>query len=289
MTLRLLSVCLLFGALTLPAWADETPAAPAVPAAPENAASAPSGKAAPDADKFEGAVGLVLGYGPAFVGSSDYKLKPQLAGFLRYGRVTVSGAGGFTTRRRDDVEQGLDAEVVRRGALRLDMALRVDSGRKEADSTQLTGMGDIKPTVRLRFGARWDATARWQLNASTSIDALNQVGGAIVSAGVAYKVPIDARQYVLLTTQFTGASDRYMQAWYGVSPEQAVASGYPVYRAAGGLASVSFGATWRIDFDPQWAGFVGATTAQLAASAADSPLTRQRSMWALSTGLVRRF
>ena len=52
------------------------PPPPAEPAAEPTPASASS-------SKFEGAVGLVLDYKPAFSGSSDRKVRPHLAGFLR--------------------------------------------------------------------------------------------------------------------------------------------------------------------------------------------------------------
>jgi outer membrane protein len=277
MLLRCLAAGILCG-LVAPARAADPPQPV------EAAASAPA-----DAKKFEGAVGMVLGYSPAFAGSSDYRVKPQLAGFLRYGRFSLSGAGCFTTRRSEDVEAGLDAELLRRASVRLDLSLRVDGGRSASDSGQLAGMGDIRPTVRMRLGARWDFAPRWQFNASSSVDALNRVGGAVVSAGLNYRWPIDARQYVMLSAQVAGATDRYMQAWYGVTTEQSAASGYPVFRAGGGLSSVGIGATWRTEFDPKWAGFAGVTAAGLLGSAADSPLTRERTMWSLSGGLVRRF
>ena len=42
----------------------------------------------------EGAVGLVLKYAPAFPGSSDVSLRATPAGFVRWGRYTLTGAGG---------------------------------------------------------------------------------------------------------------------------------------------------------------------------------------------------
>ena len=93
---------------------------PEVPPPVEPAVAA----AAAPAPKFEGALGLVLGYRPAFSGSSDRKISPQLAGFIRYRRFTLTGAGGFTTRRQDDVERGLDAKLLRRDRERVNLSLR---------------------------------------------------------------------------------------------------------------------------------------------------------------------
>lgn len=241
------------------------------------------------ADRLEGAAGLVLQYKPAFSGSSDFKLKPELAGFLRYGRFTITGAGGFTTRRQDDVERGLDAELARSEGLRVNLALRIDGGRKESASEQLAGMGNIRTTVRARLGLRWDIAPRWQASVAGSVDALNRVGGYVVGAGLSYTQPLDARQRLIYSASVGGAGDRYLQAWYGVTPAQSSASGYPVHAPEEGLTEAGLAATWRIEIDPQWAAFAGASASLLLGGAAASPLTRQRNGWVLSSGVARRF
>ena len=258
----------------MPSWADDNPA------------SAPQ---APAADKFEGAVGLVLAYQPTFSGSAEFKVKPQLAGFLRYGRFTVTGAGGFTTRRQDEVERGLDAELLRRERVRVNLSLRFDGGRQQGDSDQLRGLGDIRKTVRARLGARWDVAPRWQLSASTNVDVLNRGGGVVSGAGLGYTLPLDARQRLGIGLGVSGASRSYFQSWYGITPEQSLASGYPVYSPRAGLRDVGVSATWRIEIDPQWAAFAGGSTSYLLGPAAESPLTKQRTGWALSAGVARRF
>jgi outer membrane scaffolding protein for murein synthesis (MipA/OmpV family) len=253
------------------------------------AGAAPDALKAPAADAFEGAVGLLLAYKPTYSGGADYKVKPNVAGFLRYGRFTVTGAGGFTTRRQDDVERGLDAELVRREGLRMSVSLRVDPGRSESDSPDLAGMGDIRLTVRARLGVRWDVAKNWQLSLASSVDALNRVGGYQVEAGVSHTIPIDARQRIVLGASVSGAGDRYMQAWYGVNAAQSAASGYPEYRPGTGLKEVGVGVTWRNELSPQWATFAGASASHLLGGAADSPLTRKPNGWSVQAAVVRRF
>lgn len=237
----------------------------------------------------EGALGLVLAYKPAFSGSSDRQWKPEPAGFLRWGRITVTGQGGFTTSRNEEVERGLDALLMRREGLRVNLALRYDSGRKDSESDQLAGLGDIRSTVRARLGLRWTPAPLWSVGLGTSFDALNRVGGYVVNAGVSRTIPIDARQRMILGGSVSGAGGRYMQAWYGVTPEQSAASGHPVYRAAEGLRDVGVSATWRIEIDPQWAGFAGASVSRLLGPAAASPLVLDRNGFGFSAGVVRRF
>lgn len=266
--------------------ADEAPPAAVEPAAVSTASAPPS---KPSADKFEGAIGLLLAYKPEYSGASDFKVKPEVAGFLRYGRFTVTGAGGFTTKRQDDVERGLDAELVRRDDLRMSLSLRVDPGRKETDSPALAGMGDIRLTVRARLGVRWNVAKHWQISVGSSVDALNRVGGYLVEAGVSHTIPLDAQQRLILSAGISGAGDRHMQAWYGVTPAQSLASGYPVYTPREGLKDAGVGITWRTELGPQWAAFAGASASRLLGGAADSPLTRKATGWSMQAALVRRF
>lgn len=258
---------------------------PDEPTAPGDSPPSPAGKPA----KFEGAVGLVLAARPSFSGSSDRKLSPQLAGFVRYGRFTLTGAGGFTTRRQDDVERGLDAELVRRGPVRVNLALRFDPGRQQSDSAQLAGMGDIKATLRTRLGLRWQPAPRWSVSLASSVDSLGRGGGYVVDAGVARSFVIDARQRVIVGASMAAAGARYLQTWYGVNAAQAAASGYAPYRARAGLRDIGAGATWRIEINPQWAAFTALGTTRLLGAAADSPLTRQTNSFSLTAGLARRF
>jgi outer membrane protein len=243
----------------------------------------------PPRSRWEGALGLLFEYRPAFSGSSQSKVRPNLAGFLRWGRITINGAGGFTTREQDDVERGLDAEVVRRGKLKMNLSLRFDRGRDESSNIALTGLGDIRPTVRARLGARWDFAPLWQLSLAVSGDILGKQGGATASTGIARVIPIDARRHVALAVGMTAGNARYMQTWYGITPEQSAASIYPPYKPGAGLRDVGVSATWRTEFDRDWAGFAGVSEGYLLGPAAASPLTFKRSSMSLGAGFVRRF
>jgi MipA family protein len=258
----------------------------AAPVAPAAAASAPAANAAP---KFEGALGLVMDYKPAFSGSSDRKISPHLAGFIRYGRFTLSGSGGFTTRRQDDVERGLDTELLRRDRVRVNLSLRFDQGRRESSSDQLRGMGNIKATVRSRLGVRWQPAPFWSVSLATSIDSLGNGGGYLIDGGISRAFVIDARQRVIASAGLTGAGDRYLQTWYGVTAEQSARSGLPVYKPSEGLRDVHTGVAWRIEVNPQWAGFAALGATRLLGPAANSPLTRQVNSYSISAGIARRF
>lgn len=240
--------------------------------------------------KLEGAVGLVLGWSPAFVGSSDVALKPQLAGFVRYGRITITGTGGFTTRSNDEVQRGVAAELVQGKDWRINLSARYDHGRRESDSTQLRGLGNVRQTVRARMGMRWSPDPHWALTAGANLDVLGRVGGTVVDVGMSRHWLVSPSSRVIVSASVAGASRRYMQAWHGVSEEQSQASGYPRYDAGMGLRDVGASLTWRTSFDDnRWAAFVGVSAKRLVGPAASSPFTTQRAGWGLGAGMARKF
>ena len=289
------ALCLLCAGLASAQEADK--AAPAVGPSTQDAAPVPSADVKPQdgapptarQSKFEGAVGLILSYEPEFSGGSKFKVKPNLAGFIRYGRFTVTGAGGFTTRRQDDVERGLDAELVRRGKVRVNLSLRFDPGRKDSASDDLAGMGDIRSTVRARLGVRWEPVPNWQLSASSSADILGHEGGYTASFGVSRTFPLSATQRLILGASLSAAGDRYLQTWYGVTAAQSAASGYPVYTPRAGLRDVGVGLTWREEINADWAAFASTSASRLLGPAADSPLVTRPNGWGMSAGIARRF
>ncbi|MEK0416978.1 MAG: hypothetical protein RI949_984 [Pseudomonadota bacterium] len=237
----------------------------------------------------EGAIGLVLKYSPAFPGSSDVSWKASPAGFLRWGRYTVTGAGGFTTQRNREVERGLGAEVARRGALLLNLNVRVDGGRSQSDSPDLAGMGDIPITLRGRLSARWEPVPQWVVTSGVAVDLLRKVGGVNLDAGVQREWLLAPGQRLVLGAGFSAADRTYMQTWHGVTAEQALHASYAPYRASAGLRGLFASATYRYEVDHTWAAFAGVSHSRLVGSAAESPLTRRPEETSWQAGVARRF
>jgi outer membrane scaffolding protein for murein synthesis (MipA/OmpV family) len=243
----------------------------------------------PPATKFEGAIGLVSSYSPEFAGADKHSLRLVPAGFIRYGRITISGAGGFTTKRNDDVERGLAAALVDRERLKLSLALRFDNGRRESASDRLAGIGDVDRTLRGRLLLRYEPDDVWTLSTSVSTDLLGRGGGWWADAGISREWRLTPVTQLQLGASMTIAGDNYLQSWYGVTPEQAARSGYVVYTPKEGLRDASVGATLRTEFGPRWGGFVNASMSRQLGPAADSPLVVKPSSWTIGGGLAWRF
>lgn len=258
-----------------------------------DAVSAPASQATSGAgeraDKFEGAVGLVMNYTPSYAGAADHRWTARPAGFLRYGRWSLTGAGGFTTHRNEDVERGLAAELARRGDLRLRLGLHLDRGRREDRSTRLAGMGDLPTTLRPSLSARWQADAHTVLTAHVTVDLLNRVGGVTLDLGASRRWDLAEGRALVLGASLSLADAAYMQAWHGVNSVQAQRSGLAEYRPGGGVRGTGVGLTYRHEFGPSWASFVGVQHARVLGGAADSPLTVRRGSSWISAGVAWRF
>jgi outer membrane scaffolding protein for murein synthesis (MipA/OmpV family) len=262
----------LFAALLVPAASAAEPTAPST-SRPE----------------VEGAIGLLVQVAPEYSGASRMSTSLTPAGFIRWGRFTLTGAGGFTTRRQDDVERGLGAELVRREGLRVKLGLRLDNGRPEGDSTRLSGLGDVKRTVRARLSAQWEVAPHWRLGAGLSLDTLNQGGGYVVDASGSREWVLGPGSTLTAAAGVSAAGDRYLQTWHGVTVEQSLRSGLPVFRPAEGLLGATASLTYRTELGPHWAGFATVGVQRLLGDAARSPLTERPSNTRAAAGLVWRF
>ncbi len=139
---------------------------------------------------WEGAVGLTLGYGPAYVGSDDYNIGLKPALYLRYGRFSLSSGAGFATRRADQVLRGLGVDLWSTERLRVSLAARLDNGRSESSSPALAGMGDVDGTLRARVSGTWKLDEAGKLGAAASIDALGRGQGTTGEVSFAREQPL---------------------------------------------------------------------------------------------------
>jgi MipA family protein len=260
----------------------------------EPASASPAGSAPllpAKATQLEGALGLTVSYRPEFPGASRsvFKFTPGL--FLRYGRLTLTNASGFATRRADDVVPGLGLDVLRSDRVKAGLSLRADAGRRESSASAFEGLGDIKPTLRLRVGASWHVHGPWRLGAAWSEDILGRHAGGYGDISGGWESRLDADTSFSLGTSLGVANKAYMQAYYGVNEAQALRcrKGYAVYTPGAGAREWGLYANMRHDFGRDWIVIAGANVSRLLGPAAASPLTTSRNGWGLSAGVARQF
>lgn len=268
-----------------------TGAEPAPPPAAD-AASAPAASASqpePKPIRWEGAIGPQFNYSPEYSGAARSNLSVTPGFFLRYGRLTVSNAGGFRTRRADDVFRGLGLDAVRSDKLRVNFALRLDNGRRSAVSDKLAGIENVRRTIRMRSSATWILAHGWRAAAGWNMDLLGRGGGNVIDVGIGHDRPLTPDLIWNVGGGVNWADSRYMRSYYGVTPEGSIASGYPVYTPGSGLRDVSIGTSFRLEINREWMALWGGSVGRVLGPAAQSPLTGSTRQWSISGGVAWRF
>jgi MipA family protein len=239
---------------------------------------------------WDAALGVVVANRPGSPGlaSRATTLEPGLA--LRWGRVSLSTRSAFSVRDAEASRGGgLRVELAQGERLRAGLGLRLDSGRRESDSPELRGLGDVRRTVRLRLSVSYRLDEGWRLRSVNTTDALGRGGGTEGELQVVRDIVLGPRLALQGRFSLGWGDRRHLQAYFGIDPEQAARSGYPVTALSAGLRDVSLSAGWRQGVGPRWAVFGGAALTRLIGDAADSPLVRERLGWNLHAGLVYRF
>lgn len=256
------------------------------PTLAQTTASAPAEGSRPD---WEGAVGLIAHHSPNYIGAagSAWHLNPGF--FVRYGRFSLTNNGGFVTRRDDDVERGVAAELLRSETLRVSLSARFDGGRDAGSDAALRGLPDLRATVRARLSAVQQLGAGWRLNLGLSPDLLGRGGGTTLDAGVVHEWRLSPSLLASAGVGGTWADKTYHQNYFGITAAQSLASGHRVYLPGAGLRDVSASAGLRIALGPHWLGFAGLSASALQGPALDSPLTQRRRNWGSNAGLAWRF
>jgi outer membrane scaffolding protein for murein synthesis (MipA/OmpV family) len=200
--------------------------------------------------------------------------------YLRYGRISVSNASGFVTRRnKDDVFRGLGLDLKEDARLRLNVALRIDNGRTSSDSSGLAGIADVRRTIR----------ARTSLTYTFGGDLLGRGGGNVLVAGVRHDRRVGEATTWSVSAGLSLADGRYMRSYYGITEAESAAAGRPVYTPGAGLRDLSLGMGWRSELDPRWVALWGGSVGRVLGPAARSPLTTATREWSINAGIARRF
>jgi len=240
--------------------------------------------------KWEGAIGPIVNVSPRYSGDASRKVSLTPGYYLRWGRLTISNAGGFVTRRnKDDIFRGLGLDLKRDDRLRLNVALRIDNGRRSSDSTALAGIADVRRTIRARASATYAFDRGWKASLGWNADLLGRGGGNIFDAGIGHDRRVGEATTWNVSVGASVGDHRFMQSYYGVTPAESVSSGYPVYTPGAGLRDITLGMGWRTEINPRWVALWGGAVGRLLGPAARSPLTTSTRQWGLNAGIAWRF
>jgi outer membrane scaffolding protein for murein synthesis (MipA/OmpV family) len=229
----------------------------------------------PDLPRFRTVLGLASEVQPVYDGSHAYRVQGGPVINIQYRDIAFLATG-----------DGLGYNFLRGDHYRVGVALAYDLGRKMRDDySNLRGMGDIGAAPVGKLFASWVLSKKFPM--ILRIDARQFIGGvdgAVGDAGVYFPLPGSSKTFVMFAgPSITLATHHYMQNLYGVTPQQSLASGHPVYEighTGTSAAGVGFSATkfvtehWMINLD--------AALNQIRGGPSRSPLVERRTQRALA-------
>jgi outer membrane scaffolding protein for murein synthesis (MipA/OmpV family) len=229
----------------------------------------------PDLPTFRTVLGAAADLAPLYDGSNQYRTKGGPVINIHYKDIAFLSTG-----------EGLGYNFLRGDHYQFGVAMAYDLGRKERDDlNNLHGMGDIgvAPVAKI-YGS---AVLSRKFPLILRVDARQYIGGAegaVGDAGLYMPLPGSSRTFVMFAgPSITLATHHYLQTVYGVSPEQSLNSGHPVYEiphAGTATAGVGFSATKFVT--SHWLLNIDAAVSQIRGSAAESPIVESRTQKVLA-------
>lgn len=209
----------------------------------------------------EGTVGVVAISSPEYTGSDERQIIAVPSIDYRWKNGWFAGFSngiGYLFPSRPDMQFGL--------------RLTADMGRKESSSDALDGMGSVNVRPEAGVFFNYYPTREVFLTSSLRYGAGNDRDGMQVDLGAGYSTQLAAQWRGAVGVAATYVNGNYMQAYFGVTPDQAANTGYAVYTPGAGFRDVRFTASLNYFIDARWSLTGALTVSSLQGDARDSPI-----------------
>jgi outer membrane protein len=208
-------------------------------------------------------VGLGAQVRPEFVGADHSEVGPL------WDIDIAKGTNEFAFEAPD---YSFGIPVVSSGGFSFGPAANIATKRKESDVG--APVGKVKTTIEAGAFTNYEVSKSFYLHAEI-LKGLGGHKGVVGTLGGDY-VWRDGDKYVVSIGPRVLFSDtRYQRAYFGVTPEAALASGLPAYRPSGGIHGVAAATGVSYQFSPRWGLFGYGRAERLVGDAADSPIVRE--------------
>lgn len=202
-------------------------------------------------------VGVAAVYAPARQGGDDYRLMPFPVIDLKYGRFFASG------------RKGVGVTVLEGPAVSVGAGVTYVPGYRRRDAP--VGIGRLSGGAGARIAA--DVRAGMMVASLSGTKVLSgDVDGALIDASLAVPLRLSEQLSLAPGVSATWADAKYNQAYFGVSPAQAAASGLPAYRPGGGIKDVSASLSAMYRLNERVSLGATASVSKLLGDAKDSPM-----------------
>ena len=231
----------------------------------------------PGAGEWSITLGPGLAVRPVYPGASDDKVRFVPMFLIRYGQTFFLGTGG------------LGMNLIRWHGWRAGPVLGYEGGRKAADDPELYGLGDISPSLTAGGFVSYDY-GPWQVY-GTARQAITHTGNGLTAL-----VRLDYRARLIpgVLNLFVGpevslADGAANRIWFGVSSDQSLQSGLPMFSPGGGFRDVGLHAalTYRLSDHILLHAF--GQVKQLTGNVANSPIVEDKAQSLVGLGLAYHF
>jgi outer membrane scaffolding protein for murein synthesis (MipA/OmpV family) len=201
----------------------------------------------------------------------------------------VEGGPVINIRYRDiafvSIGEGVGVNLFRGDHYRAGILLGYDLGRRVSDDIgHLHGLGDIGRAPTVEAFASYAISKEFPLVLRGDVRQI--VGGAdglVADLGAYMPLPGSSRKLIMFAgPSITYADHRYLQKEFGVTPAQALASGYPIYDVHAGSDAVGVGFSVTRFITDHWLINMDTAVNHLLGSARDSPITQRAVQRALA-------
>ena len=239
---------------------------------------------AQDADKGDAYVGLGARVRPAYEGADSRR--GDAIPYLR-----LYGEHWFARTTQGMLEGGVRSNPVGRVVFGAQLAYEEGRVAEESAFLQAHNFEDIDAAASFGVHAESDwkigrmplnALARFRLNSDS--DRGSEVDLRL-TAGIFSRWGVKAGVF----GQLTWSDEEATQNYFGVTPQQSIRTGLPVYSAGSGLRNVQLGVLWTLDLSKHWLMLGGLNVRRLEGDARNSPIVQEETNWFLNGGRAYRF
>jgi MipA family protein len=173
------------------------------------------------------------------------------------------------------IQNGVGYKWTHSDKLQYGLRVGVGFGREENRSEALRGLGSIEPSAEPGGFVNYSLGAGFVAKTNLRMGAGDGGNKALWDVGLDYNQALSSNWRLGAGLTATYANSDYMQAYFGVTPQQSVASGYAVYTPSAGLRDVTFRTHLSYKLSPSWSLIGGIHTTQLMDSAKDGPMVKK--------------
>ena len=226
-------------------------------------------------------IGIGPVYEPDYYGSDDYEwnIDPQV--YVKFKNFLFLDDDGF------------DVALFGFSSFKFGPTLRVRKKRKETDNPALMGLGDVGTTFEFGGFAASTFLDRFAFKAKVRHGIKTGHRGTVVDGYLTALIFRSDAISLSTTAQATWVGNRFADAYFSVTPDQAAASGVlPVFDANSGFRDVGVSATAYINIFDRWSLNPYATYSYVWNDFADAPIIRlygDRDQFRVGFHLMREF